>query len=71
MDMAKSASTGAVMKKKKHLKKYITLYLIFLPVAIWYIIFKYIPMGGIIIAFKSFSPMKGIGGQPFCWNGQF
>ena len=30
MDMAKSAGTGAVMKKKKHLKKYITLYLIFL-----------------------------------------
>lgn len=71
MDMAKSAGTGAVMKKKKHLKKYITLYLIFLPVAIWYIIFKYIPMGGIIIAFKSFSPMKGIGGSPFVGMANF
>ena len=59
------------MKKKKHLKKYITLYLIFLPVAIWYIIFKYIPMGGIIIAFKSFSPMKGIGGSPFVGMANF
>lgn len=43
MDMAKSAGTGAVMKKKKHLKKYITLYLIFLPVAIWYIILNTFP----------------------------
>lgn len=54
------------MKKlKKNMKKYYQLYLIFLPVAIWYIIFKYIPLGGIIIAFESFSPIKGM------WNSTF
>lgn len=36
------------------------LYLIFLPVAVWYFIFHYIPMGGIVIAFKNYSVFKGI-----------
>lgn len=34
-----------------------------LPVVIWYIIFHYVPMYGIVIAFKSYSPMKGILGS--------
>ena len=41
-------------------KKYASLYLIFLPVVLWYIVFRYIPMGGIIIAFKDYSVFKGI-----------
>ena len=38
--------------------------LIALPV-IYLIIFNYIPMGGIILAFKRFSPRKGIFGSDF------
>ncbi len=39
------------------------LYLMALPVLAFYIIFHYVPMYGAIIAFKDFSPMKGILGS--------
>ena len=38
-----------------------------LPAVVWFIIFAYIPMFGIIIAFKDFEYAKGIFGSP--WNG--
>lgn len=50
---------------KKDLKKNYGAYLIFLPVAIYYIMFAYKPMYGILIAFKDFSPMKGILDSPW------
>jgi putative aldouronate transport system permease protein len=40
-----------------------TLYLFLAPAIILTIIFKYIPMYGSIIAFKDFSPMKGVWGS--------
>lgn len=40
-------------------------YLLFLPVAIWYLVFCYAPIGGIVIAFKKFSVMKGILDSPW------
>lgn len=43
------------------LNKY--LYLMMLPVLAYYIIFHYVPMYGAIIAFKDYSPMKGILGS--------
>lgn len=39
------------------------LYCIFLPILIYYIVFSYVPMYGIVIAFKDFSPTKGIIGS--------
>lgn len=41
------------------------LYLMILPVVVYYIIFHYKPMYGAIIAFKEFSPAKGIFGSPW------
>lgn len=41
------------------------LYLLFLPVAAWYIIFQYVPMGGLVIAFQDFKVLKGIGASKF------
>ncbi len=41
------------------------LYLMVLPVVAYYIIFHYLPMYGAVIAFKNFSPMKGIFGSPW------
>jgi len=41
------------------------LYLLFSPVVIWYIIFHYVPMGGIIIAFKDFKVLRGIMASPW------
>ena len=53
--------------KKKSLLRYIIqnymLYLFMAPAVILTIVFKYIPMYGSIIAFKDFSPMKGIWGS--------
>ncbi len=49
------------------------LFMIILPVS-YYVIFHYIPMYGVIIAFKEFSPMKGILGSPwvgFKWFKEF
>jgi putative aldouronate transport system permease protein len=39
------------------------LYLLLLPAVIYYVIFKYLPMYGVIIAFKDFSFAKGILGS--------
>ena len=39
------------------------LYLIFLPLLIWYILFRYKPMYGLLMAFQNYSPRKGILGS--------
>lgn len=41
------------------------LYLFVLPCLIWFIIFKYIPMYGIQLAFKQYIPTEGIWGSPW------
>ena len=43
------------------------LYLLALPSIIWFIVFRYTPMVGIIIAFKEFNVVDGIFGSP--WAG--
>lgn len=40
-----------------------TLYLMMVPVIVYYFVFHYAPMYGAVIAFKDFSPMKGIMGS--------
>ena len=52
-------------KSQKILKRYWPLYLMLLPVIVWYIIFKYAPMYGLIISFKDFNIGKGILGSPW------
>jgi putative aldouronate transport system permease protein len=49
------------------IKRYKYLYLLFLPVLVWYIMFRYVPMYGIIIAFKNYNVFTGIGKSP--WAG--
>jgi putative aldouronate transport system permease protein len=49
------------------LNKY--LYLLMIPVVAYYAIFHYLPMYGAIIAFKNFSPVKGIWGSD--WAGLY
>lgn len=44
-----------------------TLYLMFLPVALYFIVFAYAPLAGIIVAFKSFNYRDGLFFSP--WNG--
>jgi putative aldouronate transport system permease protein len=50
---------------RKDFEKNKELYLIVLPVIIYYLIFHYKPMYGAIIAFKNFVPAKGILGSPW------
>ncbi|MBQ8093807.1 MAG: sugar ABC transporter permease [Clostridia bacterium] len=47
------------------LKRYWPAYLILLPVVVWYIIFCYMPMGGLVIAFKKYSVICGIAASPW------
>jgi len=48
-------------------KKHIALTIMFLPVAVYFIIFRYIPMYGLTMAFKDYKFSLGILGSP--WNG--
>jgi putative aldouronate transport system permease protein len=43
------------------------LYLMFLPVAVYYFLFAYVPMAGIVVAFKNFNYTDGLFFSP--WNG--
>lgn len=55
-----------VQKKTSiYMKRYLPLYLMMLPGLIYLIINNYMPMGGIIIAFKKYNYAKGIFGSPF------
>ena len=48
---------------KKDMKKNYSIYLLLLPVLVYYILFNYAPMYGAIIAFKRYSPAMGIMGS--------
>ena len=54
------------MKKKKNLFYYLKkdrfIYLLMLPGLIWYLVFRYFPMLGIVIAFEDYKPFWGIEG---------
>lgn len=41
------------------------LYLMLLPFVIWLILFQYVPMSGIVLAFKEFNAVDGIFGSPW------
>ncbi|QTE69753.1 sugar ABC transporter permease [Clostridiales bacterium] len=43
----------------------------FIPVVLYFFVFKYIPMGGIVIAFKNFKISQGIFGSEWCGFDQF
>lgn len=72
--MKKSSKTVSVEKQNKkpvnihsillYLRQHWQLYLIFLlPALVLTIIFKYLPMGGILIAFQKYNPIRGIFGS--------
>ncbi len=73
MGKAKQSAAIAVPKKKQSLGKYFSshkwLYFLFVPGALYFIIFKYLPMFGIVIAFQQFSPYLGFTGSP--WVGLY
>ena len=68
--MAKKNSSLTAGKNRKgtirmDFQKNKAVYFMFLPVVIFYLVFHYYPMSGIILAFKDFKPALGIWGSPF------
>ncbi len=47
--------------KKKFTRDDLELTILALPTTVWFAVFSYLPMFGIIIAFKNYKPVKGIG----------
>ena len=65
--MAKTVeSTVQVRKPRLRWKKIIPVYLLMLPGILYFIVNNYIPMFGIIIAFKNLNFKKGIFGSDWC-----
>ena len=52
-------------KTLQYMRRNFWLYFMLLPGALFFIIFKYIPMFGIIVAFQDFNPFQGFFGSPF------
>ena len=52
-----------LLRLGKDFRKYAGAYVLVLPVLLFYLIFCYKPMYGIIIAFQNFSPIRGIAGS--------
>jgi putative aldouronate transport system permease protein len=50
---------------KRDLKMNWSIYLVFLPIAVYFVIFSYLPMFGIVMAFEDFTPVKGFFGSPW------
>lgn len=51
---------------QKRLRRDKLLYLMILPALIWYIMFCYVPMGGMVLAFKTYRYDMGIFQSPWC-----
>ncbi|MBQ4110595.1 MAG: sugar ABC transporter permease, partial [Clostridia bacterium] len=59
--VVKQGTLGSRISRDLRKNKY--KYLMVLPVLIWYILFCYKPMYGILIAFKNYTPSLGIMGS--------
>ena len=67
---AKTSSPEAVpfefrstSQKRRFLRKYWALYVLSVPGLIYFVLFKYIPMFGVVIAFQNYNIFKGIRGS--------
>ena len=69
-----NAKGGEAMKRignnklLKDLKRNYALYIRVFPVVVYYFVFHYLPMGGLVMAFQNFKPKLGIFGSPFVGN---
>ena len=55
--------SGAKHAIVRELSKNKYIYIMLLPVFVYYIMFHYVPMGGVLIAFQDYSPRRGITGS--------
>lgn len=52
-------------KVKKDMRRNWPLYLMILPVVVFFIVFSYFPMAGLLVSFKDYSTVQGIFGSPW------
>lgn len=62
----KAAGAAARSSLWKDVKKHRELYFMLIPGAIYLIINNYLPIGGLVLAFKQYDYSKGILGSPWC-----
>ncbi len=69
------ARAGSMINNKHgwryDLKKYKIIYIMFIPIMVYYIIFHYIPLFGVVISFMKYKPAKGILGSKWVGWGNF
>lgn len=59
------------MNSRQYVLRHKGLYLMLLPGLLYFLLFRYAPMGGLIIAFKDYSPFVGIWDSAWCGLQQF
>ena len=57
------ASRGQRIRSRMWRERYV--YLLLLPGVLYFILFKYVPMFGLVLAFKDYSPFRGIWDSPW------
>lgn len=62
---AGSERSSLTLRRKRKFKQNLPLIVMFVPVIAFYLIFKYAPMVGVIVAFKSYNFADGIFGSPW------
>ncbi|OMF07012.1 sugar ABC transporter permease [Paenibacillus sp. FSL H7-0331] len=62
-DPARKSSEA--INRSRRWKSNLPLLLMFIPGMLYYVIFKYVPMGGLIIAFKDYNFFDGVFGSPW------
>lgn len=65
IQMTQSELNALRLKRRRRLKQNIPLFIMLVPVVAYYILFKYWPMGGLVIAFKNYNFADGILGSPW------
>ena len=58
------APKGRLKRGIQYLVREYDLYLMLIPMLLFYILFAYKPMTGLVIAFKDYSPFKGVWDSP-------
>jgi putative aldouronate transport system permease protein len=61
----KATVPGGSRKRRSSLLKHRTLYLMAVPGILYFLVFKYAPMGGLVIAFQDYLPFLGIADSPW------
>jgi putative aldouronate transport system permease protein len=61
----RAPASRAPRKRRSAFWRHRTLYLMAVPGIVYFLVFKYAPMGGLVIAFQDYMPFLGIGGSPW------